>query len=299
MTISPTPTSLSVFQAQPRKKTAEPTKVEPTKAETVATTEEAPAVAHHSPKKPEGDVFKKSLKPDIYEDAKKIEAETPDGRLLVENTGKTISTMTLTQGHAGLKPTILTLKNAEENAVEEFVKPAGQNSFQFVGMSVKKDPKKSPHLELYKNATGDASIHDFLEIEGLPEPLAVAYSEENGRPLIKAPLFSFKNALVLGEGQLPHDLTLYGQDRTAADFKPKEAAKGWNPYLQYPANPKLGDEKTKVMNAVQGAVEEWYQQVHPDVLLKGAKSLPSPTLKGNGVTVKLVPADSVKSSAKE
>jgi hypothetical protein len=61
----------------------------------------------------------------------------------------------------------------------------------------------------------------------------------------------------------------------------------------------LGDEKTKVMNAVQGAVEEWYQQVHPDVLLKGAKSLPSPTLKGNGVTVKLVPADSVKSSAKE
>ena len=102
----------------------------------------------------------------------------------------------------------------------------------------------------------------------------------------------------MGEGQLPHDLTLYGQDRTAADFKPKEAAKGWNPYLQYPANPKLGDEKGKVMNAVQGAIEDWYQEVHPDVLLKGAKTLPSPTLKGNGVAVKLVPAEA-KVAAKE
>ncbi|MCS6266719.1 MAG: hypothetical protein H2174_04040 [Vampirovibrio sp.] len=294
MTITTTPTSPSLFNANPRKKMAEPTKVE-----TITTTEEAPAIAHQSPKKLEGDVFKKSLKPDTYEDAKKIEAETPDGRLLVENTGKKISNMTLTQGHEGLKPTILTLKDPKEKALEVFIKTEGQDAFKFESISVQENPKKFPHLVMYKNASGDASVRDFLEVEGLPEPLAIDYSQENGRPIIKAPLFSFKNALVLGEGQLPHDLTIYGQDRTAADFKPKEAAKGWNPYLQYPANPKLGDEKATVMNAVQGAIEDWYQQVHPDVLLKGAKTLPSPTLKGNGVAVKLVPADSVKPSAKE
>ncbi len=287
---TPSFANFSTFQAQPRKKVAEP-KVE-VKEETTKSDAKPDA---KTVKKPKGDVFSTPSKPDIYEDAKKLDVETPDGqRLLIENKGKTISKMTLTQGHEGLQPTMLTLKNPKENALEVFVKTEGQDTFHFESISVQEDPKKFPHLVAYKNASGDASVRDFLTVEGLPEPLAIDYSQENGRSIIKAPLFSFKNALVLGEGQLPHDLTLYGQDRAAKDLNPKEAVKSWNPYLQYPANPRLGDEKATVMNAVQVAVESWYQQVHPDGLLKEAKSLPSPTLKEAGVVVKLTPLEAKK-----
>ena len=288
-------TTLSAFSAhpsatqplaKPRKKLAEPN-------------DEPTATDVKTPKKAKGDVFKKASKPDVYEDAKKLDVVTPDGHLLIENKGKTVAHMNVSQGHEGSIPTSLTLTESDNKTIDVFTKFEGQDTFHLDSISVQENPKQFPHLVLYKNASGDASVRDFLEVDGLPEPLAIDYSQENGRPIIKAPLFSFKNALVLGEGQLPHDLTLYGPNRTAPNFKTKEAEKGWNPYLQYPANPRLGDEKAQVMNHVQVAVEEWYQRVHPDELLKEGSALPLPTLKSLGVSAKSVPtADAKKTESK-
>jgi hypothetical protein len=264
-----------ILPSQPPKKSTESIKTDPSP----------------SPIQSEGDTFIKAKKPNAYENTKKVEVDTPEGHLLVENKGTIISKMTLTQGKEGLKPTTLKLEDTENDAIEIFSKTRGQTVLKFNGISARPNGKKYPQLMVHKNAADEPSVWDALTVKGLPEPIKIIYTHQDGRPVIKVPLLSSDNALILGAGQLPHDLTLYGEDRTAADFNPTEAAVGWVPYLQYADRPELNEKKASIMHDVQEAIECWYQEVNPDSLLELAAYLPKPTLHNVGVVTTFTPAE--------
>lgn len=279
----------------PRKKTVEPettanTPLPPTDAgivsvSTVLLSADAKPVTHH----------KRAIH---LEDAKKIELKTPDNyHVLVENKSDKTEQLKVIQGQAGLMPTLLITHGKDPQQTDAtFVRLKGQDAFQF--KSVSTNPSPTPELttvsntaRLYKNAQGEGAVVDELPIKGLPDPLMLFYHEEGGRPVVEAPLFSLGNTLALSLNQLPHQLILRGADHHKANTEPETLQQQWQPFLQTSENPKLQKRHAQKMETIQTTVEDWYQQVHPDLLLKQANALPNPTPESLGIKIAICPED--------
>ena len=276
----------------PRKKTAEPAIETPTNSANIppadaaivsvstVTISETKQMLHHKQRA-------------IHlEDAKKIELKTPDNyHVLIENTAEKTEKLKVIQGQTGLIPTLLMTQGKDPYQTDAtFIRLKGQEAFQFKSISSKPTPTAenntlSPTARLYKNAQGEGAVVDELPIKGLPDPLMLFYHEEGGRPIVEAPLFSLGNTLALTTDKLPHQLILRGTDHNHPNADTETFKQQWQPFLQVSDNPKLQKNHAHKMETIQTAVEDWYQQVHPDLLLKQANALPSPTPESLGVTV--------------
>ena len=296
-------TALPISAIIPRKKMVEPeadttanTPIPPTDAgivsvSTVLVSASAKPVTHH----------KRAIH---LEDPKKIELKTPDNyHVLIENTADKTEKLKVIQGQAGLTPTLLITHGKDPQQTDAtFVRLKGQDAFQF--KSVSTNPTLTPELttvsttaRLYKNGQGEGAVADEIPIKGLPDPLMVFYHEEGARPIVEAPLFSLGNTLALSLNQLPQQLVLRGADHHKANTETETLQQQWQPFLQVSENPKLHKRHAQKMEGIQTAVEDWYQQVHPDLLLKQANALPIPTPESLGIKIAICPEDAAPATA--
>lgn len=221
-----------------------------------------------------------------YKDTKKIELDTPDGQhLLIKNNDKNQSTLKVCQGNGD---TFLFVEE-KNNTEYTFRKQLGQNTFAFDSVSVLEGSAEYPDLLAYKLNNGSSGVHDVIEVGDPSVPITIEYTNRTGIPIIQAPIYSFPSVAELGKTQMPKHLTLH--QLTSADSNPKAPTKTWEPSLEYWANPKLETEKASKVEKTQAAMEQWYQETHPDALYKVAQKLPMPTLNELGISVTVKPSN--------
>ena len=287
MTMTNLSNSLFNVTASPRKKAVTPNAE--TEPKTTDAAINAKATEKPSPKQSKypttGDTFEGIKR---YKDTKKIELDTPDGQhISIENSDKNKSTLRVCQGNGD---TFLFVEEEKNNTEYTFRKQLGQNTFAFDSVSVPEGSADHPDLLAYKLNNGSSGVHDVIEVGDPSIPITIEYTHRTGMPVIQAPIYSFPSVAELGKTQMPKHLTLH--QLTSADSKnPKAPTKTWEPSLEYWANPKLEAEKASKIEKTQAAMEQWYQETHPDDFYKVAQKLPMPTLKELVISFKVDPSN--------
>jgi hypothetical protein len=128
---------------------------------------------------------------------------------------------------------------------------------------------------VYRNKDGEVGVRGFDVVKG--DTLNLGYTEKNGVPIVTVELskplngrdISHKPPFVLKLTGVNNDLTRVENWQVVPPeegFKDVSMAK-------------------EVAEKIKSTVADWYQQVHPDLLLKEAGKLPSRTLEELGVSV--------------
>ena len=230
------------------------------------------------------------------QDNKQLEFDTPDNQHLVINNNETaISQMSTNQGSNKGDETKLILMDAKDPDLRYgFTKQPEEDTFTYAGTSYALCKTRALPTDFCRNKNGEVGVRGIAEVKGdLKEAktMNLGYTEKNGVPIVTVDLASFNQPhiqVLLERGLISPQLQLQAKPKGIDDLTVVE---NWQV-----VPPKAGAEKVKwaeeVADKIKPTVADWYQQVHPDLLLKEAKQLPTPTLQELGISVVAKPTPS-------
>jgi len=243
-------------------------------------------------------------RPLLFKNPKKIEFKTPDGyQIVLENKGQQAELLKVMQEQTGHLETLLSIKENDPQQTEvSFIRLKGQDQFQFKTITSKQVTIPNSNLinpisKIQKNMYGETIVIGETSVKDLPAPVTLVYSEEGGKPIVKLPLFSLGNVLALTLDAAPRRLILRGTDRKYSNSNTESLNQQWQPYLEVTDSPQIRKRHDDKIHNIQIAVEDWYQQVHPDLLLKQANALPIPTPESLGIKIAICPEDAAPATA--
>jgi hypothetical protein len=224
-----------------------------------------------------------------YEGKKKMEVDTPDNQhLVIENNGTAISLMSTNQKLNKGAETQLCLRDVKDSDLQyTFIKPAGDDTFTYGGTSFTLNKIQAMPTGFRRTKDGNVSVCGIAEVKGdLKEAkrMDLGYTEKEGLPIVIVDLAGLNQPHIqelLKRGLISPKLQLQGKSTGLDDLT---RVQNWQV-----VPPKEGFKDVAMANDIadklKPTVADWYQQVHPDLLLKEAEKLPSPTLQELGVSV--------------
>ena len=195
--------------------------------------------------------------------------------------------MSTTQGRNKGDETQLFVRDAkDEDLGYTFIKPAGDDTFTYGGTSYAMNKTRIWPTGFRRTKDGDVSVYGIAEVKGdLKEAkrMDLGYTEKEGLPIVIVDLAGLNQPHIqelLKRGLISPKLQLQGKSTGLDDLT---RVQNWQV-----VPPKEGFKDVAMANDIadklKPTVADWYQQVHPDLLLKEAEKLPSPTLQELGVS---------------
>jgi hypothetical protein len=227
-----------------------------------------------------------------YESDRKIELDTPNHEhLTLQNSGTSISEMLVSQGrNIGDEATLCLTDKADEAIHYAFTKPAGEDTFTYGGTSCSLNKMGSWPTDFCRTKQGELAVRGIAEAKeswGEGETFNLGYTEKAGVPIVTIDLARVSEPhiqFLLKKGVISPQLQFEGKRTKDGSVGNLSVAKNWQ-IVQPKAGFKDVSMAEDVADKIKPSVADWYQQVHPDLLIQKAKKLPTPdSLEALGIT---------------
>ncbi len=232
-----------------------------------------------------------------YEDTKQLEFDTPSHQHLVINNNETaISQMSKNQGsNKGDETNLLLMDATDPDLRYGFTKQPEEDTFTYAGTSYALCKTRTLPTDFCRNKNGEVGVRGIAEVKGglaVNETLNLGYTEKEGLPIVTVDLARLNQPhiqVLLEKGLISPQLQLQGNQSGVNDDL--TIVENWQIVPPKEGFKDVAMEK-EVADKIKPTVADWYQQVHPDLLLKEAKQLPTPTLQELGISVVAKPTPS-------